>query len=318
MRSAASGGRPPPVFIHAEHAVDVHFDQSDEAFPLTIQVGARHISPPDSQEFEIRRQQRDAGALSSLVSAEIIPRLMFAHRRAAPRPAPRTAQGSRPLTFTADDVNDFAQRLVAADERAAGLWVDALVEAGYSLDELLGTLFQPAARHLGRLWEEDTCCFSDVTIGMLRLQDLLRTLLPRFASTCDTPRPDRRVLLAAQPGDGHVFGIRMVAAYFARAGWLVNEDVQLGEEALLARVASERCAIVGLSLSSELFIPRLRTLIAKVRSTAGRRRVGVMVGGNLFNERPELLAQIGADFQACDGVSAVALAEQWCSAARMT
>lgn len=318
MRSAASGGCLPPVFIHAEPSVDVHFDQSDEAFPLTIAVGARQASPRDPNEFELRRQQRDAGALTSLVSAEIIPRLMFAHRRVAPRPAPRLENGTRPRVFTGDDVTDFAQRLVAADERAAGLWVDARVEAGYALDELLGTLFQPAARHLGALWEQDLCCFSDVTIGMLRLQDLLRTLLPRFASTCETPRPDRRVLLAAQPGDGHVFGIRMVAAYFARAGWLVNEDVQLGEEALLARVAAERCAIVGLSLSSELFIPRLRTLITNVRSTAGRRRIGVMVGGNIFNERPELLAQIGADFQACDGVSAVALAEQWCSAARMT
>lgn len=318
MRSAASGGRPPPVFIHAEPAVDVHFDHCDEAFPLTIEVGTRQAYARDPHEFETRRQQRDAGALSSLVSAEIIPRLMFAHRRVAPRAAPRAANGPRPMVFNADDVADFAQRLVASDERAAGQWVDALVEAGYSLDELLGTLFQPAARHLGMLWEQDTCCFSDVTIGMLRLQDLLRTLLPRFASTCDAPRPDRRVLLAAQPGDGHVFGIRMVAAYFARAGWLVNDDVQLGEQTLLARVATERCAIVGLSLSSELFIPRLRTLIANVRSAAGRRRVGVLVGGNLFNERPELLAHVGADFQACDGVSAVALAEQWCSAARMT
>lgn len=128
------------------------FRRLRRGLPATIEVGTRQAYARDSHEFETRRQQRDAGALSSLVSAEIIPRLMFAHRRAAPRAVLRAANGPRPMVFNADDVADFAQRLVASDERAAGQWVDALVEAGYSLDESLGTLFQPAARHLGMLW----------------------------------------------------------------------------------------------------------------------------------------------------------------------
>ena len=95
----------------------------------------------------------------------------------------------------------------------------------------------------------------------------------------------------------------MVAEFFVRAGWDV-EGGPLGRNALLAAVRGAWFDVVGLALSRETRIETLAADIRAVRRASLNRAVGVMVGGPLINEHPELVARVGADATAVDGPQA--------------
>lgn len=59
-------------------------------------------------------------------------------------------------------------------------YVESMGRKGASLETIFLNLFSPAAKYLGKLWEEDICDFADVTIALCRLQQLLRELSAAF------------------------------------------------------------------------------------------------------------------------------------------
>ena len=58
------------------------------------------------------------------------------------------------------------------------------------LELLFLRLLAPAARRLGELWEGDLCTFTDVTIGLSHLQQVLRELSPVFEEELETRLSD--------------------------------------------------------------------------------------------------------------------------------
>ena len=249
--------------------------------------------------------------MHDLIEAEVIPRLLMAHQQCMrERPNVVSFHGG----IEASQVETLSLLLIAVDERGANDFVDALLHQGHGEDVVFLELFAPAARRLGHMWELDTLSFSDVTIGLLRLHGMLRKLSAHKEIPGYPQRPDMRILLSAWPGETHIFGVRMVAEFFRHAGWVVNDDLQLSAAALTRRVASEWFAVIGLSMGSDVHVGDITALVADVRSASCNRHVGVMVGGDLFNRRPALAGDVGADLTANDGLAALAEAERWCEA----
>lgn len=249
--------------------------------------------------------------MHELIEAEIIPRLLLAHQQWAPRA--RGSQYRHGVLHTAL-IEAFSEQLVAADARDASRCLDALLAEGHDEHEILLELFTPAARLLGRRWELDTLSFSDVTIGLLRLHGMLRKLSTSKEIPGYPQRPDLRLLLSAYPGETHVFGIHMVAEFFRHAGWAVNDDLAQSARALSESVASEWFAVIGLSLSADVPAGDVAALVSRLRDASCNRHVGVMLGGDLCNRRPELASLVGADLTAHDAPTALAEAERWCDA----
>ncbi|MEJ1937739.1 cobalamin B12-binding domain-containing protein, partial [Nostoc sp. NIES-2111] len=117
---------------------------------------------------------------------------------------------------------------------------------------------------------------------------------------------DRQILLATAPGEQHTFGLSMVESFFRASGWDVTSDPDLDPAKL---VGLRRYGIIGFSLSSETRLEALSACIRAVRRASRNPGIGVMVGGHLFIERPELVAIVGADLTATDGLTAVLLAQ---------
>ncbi len=166
-------------------------------------------------------------------------------------------------------------------------------------------LLAPTASYLGELWKADLCSFTEVTVGLSRLRQMLRDLSPEFereASGCSHPR---RALLLATPGEQHTFGLFVVEAFFRREGWDVSGGQIDSADEIAHLVDRQWFAIAGFSLSSEHFIDQLASLIRVVRRHSCNRDIGVMVGGPLFIEQPELAERVGADAFAADGRNAV-------------
>jgi len=156
---------------------------------------------------------------------------------------------------------------------------------------------------MGAMWVEDLCDFAAVSVGVWRLHQLLRNLTPDRRAPAD-PARERRILVTPLPGEQHSFGAAMVAAFFRNAGWHVFSGPVESAQDLASIVHQRRFAIVGLSLGSSARLDALATTIRAVRRASCNPAVGVMVGGGLFNEQPELVRLVGADATAADARSA--------------
>lgn len=237
--------------------------------------------------------------LARTIEAEIIPRLLLAHR------VPDLSDPAGPAAEPSGaDVADFAELILDHDTAVAAAFVEVFRARGLSLETIFLHLLAPTARLLGDLWKEDVLTFTDVTVGLARLQHLLRELSAPFESEAEHAFHGRRALIAPAPGEQHTFGILMVEEFFRRAGWDVAGGPRTPDE-ILFLVRREWFDLVGLSASCDLLFDGLAGLIGAIRRASRNRAVGILVGGRLFNEHPELVARAGADATAVDGRQAV-------------
>ncbi len=189
--------------------------------------------------------------------------------------------------------------------RAQGIPVEAIC-----LDLLSGT-----ARHLGDLWVEDRCSFTEVTLAAVHLHRLLHAMAPgadgigRAAGAdggvAGAAAPTGLALLVAAPGEQHSLGLSMLSDFFRGAGWQVQNPAVAGAADAARVVAARPVDLIGFSLGAEVHLPRLAPCVAAVRRASRNRDIIVMVGGPAFLDRPELAIRLGADDTARDAAEAL-------------
>jgi methanogenic corrinoid protein MtbC1 len=240
--------------------------------------------------------------LMQTLERDVIPRLVQAHRLPAP-PLPPQPEIEWP------EVRGFARLSIALDGEPMREVVRGLCRAGCSVDRVFLELLSPTARELGRMWEDDGCNFTDVTVGVGRLQQLLRELSPAFGGEVGHPKDGRRILLLPAPGEQHTFGASMVAEFFRRAGWDVIGGVGGSEMEPVEMVRNEWFDILGLSAGHLARADWLRECVASVRRWSRNRDIGIMAGGPLFIVAPEVESRVGCDAVVVDGERAPERAE---------
>jgi MerR family transcriptional regulator, light-induced transcriptional regulator len=270
--------------------------------PPGIEDLLRTASPLPATEDGLR-----SVLLAKAVEYEIIPRLMLAHR------VPEECT-SHPLTafdrVTPADVALFAELVLHEDDQAVRDCVLALRDRGVPIEAIFLDLLSPVARHLGEMWERDLCSFTEVTVGLGRLQKVLRENSAAFGQfNQDQSEPGRRILLMPCPGEQHTFGLSLVAELFHRAGWEVVTCF-LATDAAAVMVKKDWFDVVGFSLGSETGVPKLRAAMALVRQVSQNPRISIIAGGPIFLLHPEFGEQIQADAIITDGAEAPALAEK--------
>lgn len=259
----------------------------------------------------------DGARLDNAILTEIIPRLMMAHRtelgRRRPAPARESAGAAR---VTAERLDAFLFDIVDADIKWAPDRAEDWLEAGLDAKELSMTLLAPAARRLNHFWYEDIMDFTEVTIGLSRLQQIYTRLAAEYLdrqrrwhggdAEHDAQLPN--MLLLAVPGDQHTFGVTILGGFFEDAGCHVAVDQAPTYEGVLRQVSAEHIDMVGFSMSCDGLLPSLKALIGDVRRVSMNKNVKIMVGGNSFIETPDLLDGLDIDGFAEDAPTAVDLA----------
>lgn len=255
-----------------------------------------------------------ARRLVSTIEGEIIPRLMLVRT-----PPMATSTAAMPVSTGAPakrpddaDVEGLTRLLLSHDVDVAVAFVESLRQAGVPVENLLLNLMAPAARRLGTLWEDDLVDFTQVTVGLFRLHQLLRRNTPDLPAEAESREFGRRALLLPLPGEQHTFGLWVVADFMRRSGWHVQNDFATDAESIVDTVRQEWFAVIGLTIACDSRIDALAALIQSVRRASRNRAIGVMVGGPLLLQRPELAALVGADATATDARQAVAQAEAVC------
>lgn len=260
--------------------------------------------------------ERDPGpaTLVRLLEQDIIPRLVLSH--SDPGAVRRTASPGADCSASTEARQPIGHAEVAAFAEAAVLesaesLVDRVEEwraRGFDDQTLCLELLAPTAKLLGYLWEEDLCGFADVTLGLVRLQQVLHAL------SGDVEAPfggaARNALFALFPGEQHGFGLLLAADTFRRSGWRVATATETTEGEILRLVAAEAFDLIGLSAVVDRDPMTLRALILDLRRRSLNRDVRIMVGGRVFDLRPDLVTLVGADAGGEDAPASLATAEK--------
>lgn len=258
----------------------------------------RH-NPPKAlarPDIDVRRAR-----LADVISGEIVPRLTTMHHG---------IQNNIPASALPSvvEIAEFGELVMAPDIAKASLYFDDMRAKGHSLDTLFVHFLEPAARHLGELWNQDRCDFVDVTIGVAHMQELLAV----FGAKDNIPSRDayHRALLLTTPTEKHIFGVDMVGRFMREAGWDVSIEPNLPIKESADLAARDWYGVVGLTLSNDKGLEAAAKIIEAVKRTSKNKSVPVMVGGPVFTHNPELAIQIGADAAAADAPTAVVLAKK--------
>ncbi len=247
-----------------------------------------------------------AASLRRTIEAEIIPRLMLAHL--LPSNDAHAPADSRP-ELGPEEVGVLTELVLRRDAAAAQAYVRARHQTGLAVETLFLGLLSPVAGRLGEMWEADLCDFTQVTVGLWRLQQLVFEFSDVFQRDRRMRARVRRVLLAPAPGSQHTFGVVMVGEFFRRAGWDVRGDPSASLAEVRSCIAADSFDLLGLSLGTECQAKAVSSAILKLRKASKNPAVVVMVGGPAVLLSPEFVSLVGADGTAPDAASAVTQAE---------
>jgi methanogenic corrinoid protein MtbC1 len=265
--------------------------------PCTGEIDSVDWPPPLADTSELQ-----PASLAGFIAIDVVPGLVLAHRQ-----SPRD---SKPDDDAAEIVEEFASLVLAEETPALLSYVENLRLRGATVEALYLGLLSATARRLGEFWEEDSVDFVSVTIGLWRLQEVLRTLSAAFQTESPKPAHGHRALLLSAAGEQHNFGLAMLGEFLFRDGWSVAGGPGLKPAEISSLLKSEFFSIVGLSASCESRLESLTETIRLIRRSSVNRNIVVMVGGAVFIQHPELVAAVGADATAPDARGGALRAER--------
>ena len=262
------------------------------------------ISPEIHQRSDVSMRQFD---LARIISNDIVPRLLRLHTEVVPD-APSIDALIGALRPSSTEIDALAHIILGDDLEAAATYVTIMRDRGLSMEMLYIELLEPTARHLGEMWDNDECDFIDVTIGVGRLQKLLAI----FNDTYTLPQlgTRRRVLMATTPGNQHSLGASMIEKLLSAAGWDVETEYSGEVDQIVHMVKRNWFAVIGLTAGSDGQLPAMKSAVAQIRTYSQNADIGVMVGGPMFTQNPQLVDAMGADATAPNAPAAVLAAQK--------
>lgn len=161
--------------------------------------------------------------------------------------------------------------------------------------EDVATLYVPeAARLIGAAWDTDRVSFSEVTIGMARLQGLIHELQSEFTADQVDPSNISTVLLIVPPGEQHTLGALIVAMGLRRRGVSVRVLFSPGLSDLSRLISTTRfdAALITVGCAERL---EISTKLVKTLNSLTKGKMRVAIGGAAVSGREDELAKTGAD-----------------------
>lgn len=241
-------------------------------------------------------------SLLAVIEKQIIPRLLNVQQFF---PAKAKALREQLPAGEQPEFAAFTQHCLSGNGLKANQVVDALMARGLAHDRIFLELITPAARHLGVLWEQDLCDFTQVTCGLALMHQMIYRLGYESPAGPSVEGESERIMLACAPGSQHFLGLTIVADFFRQAGSEVVLEISSSESELLRAVANEWFDVVGISVALEAQLQTLPALIGHLRESSGNPKVRVVLGGPIFMIRTFDPHELGADAIFTDAREAV-------------
>jgi methanogenic corrinoid protein MtbC1 len=242
--------------------------------------------------------------LTSMVESEIIPRLYQAH----PPLAVTALEADNPMGLPSAE--SFVRLVLSRSSDALTSFIDAKRQDNVSDDTIYADLLAPSARLLVDLWRQDEVSYTEVTIGLGRLQQLVRGLDTSTPYNGENDPMSRSSLFAPCPGEQQTFGFFLIEELFRWSGWRTWIETSATKDELAANVRCRWFDMLCLGVSRSDNFEDVAATIRSVRRASRNRDLFVLVNGRPFVERPETVASVGADACASSGPEALYVADE--------
>jgi len=218
-------------------------------------------------------------SLQVVISEQLIPRLLNAQNHNA-RFTSSEASGANDTTLL--EYIAFTDACRQGDSLRVNQIVDALTAQGISQERIFLDLITPSARHLGSLWDQDLCSFTDVTCGLAIMHHVIYRLGYEFRDGPHAKSEHINVMMCCAPGSAHLLGATIVGDLFRREGASVVIEISSSAQELVRAVANEWFDVIGISVALESQLLELKSLVQKLRGSSGNPNVKVLLGGPIF------------------------------------
>ncbi|GGB53146.1 cobalamin B12-binding domain-containing protein [Blastomonas aquatica] len=212
--------------------------------------------------------------------------------------------------FDEATIQDFASQVLISEVDVLSDVVTAYLDQNIAPETLFIQLIAPAARELGEKWTRDECDFVDVTMGLWRLQSLLRTIALWAPPSPGWNLRTHKALFTAMPDDQHSLGTLIISECFQRAGWDVETLIEPQQADILQALGATSFDLVGLTVTTDFYIAAVPKLLTAMRSVSCNPNLAIMIGGPAIGYDPARARDLGADGTAPDAEAALALADE--------
>jgi hypothetical protein len=226
---------------------------------------------------------RAGGALTgvSQFAVEVVARLVS--RDPAEEVAPRE-----------DVLERFIAAIATSDPMAFEELKPELKRARISAAMLADIYIPEAARRLGQGWMDDTATFAEVTMGVARMQAILREIGTAWIADCRGQSVGPTMLVVLPVGEQHTLGGMVLAGRLRRLGISVSMQIAPSVADLGAYVAARAFDGAMISIAGDDKLETCAKLI-KIIKEASKGSVKVAVGGALLETGHDVSALTGAD-----------------------
>jgi hypothetical protein len=235
------------------------------------------------------------GAWDDIFADIVVPQLR--NRHLTPHPMPHRVAALWHAEIGAAE--ELAARVLGVNEAPVAEYLDGLVAEGASPEVLYEEVFEPAARYLGDLRDEDLRSELEVTLGLGRLQFAVRQLSASLGQPLYAIRPGHAVLVAPEPGEPHGLAAAMASELFWRDGWDVSCEFPSTDGDLGRLVHDRWFDVLELSLSTAIRRERAMTAmgitIKAAQAASLNPALMIIVDGRAFVERQRTYRDVGAD-----------------------
>lgn len=160
--------------------------------------------------------------------------------------------------------------------------------------ELADSYFPHIARKLGADWADDTMSFANVSLGVARMQSILRQIGADRIEDDGREAMTGRILLILPEGEQHSFGAMVLMGQMRRRGLSISLRIapRAAELRLLLRQERFDGAMISVACREKLEI--CRSMVRTLKDTS-RGSLRVAVGGSVFMTDADVPGVSGAD-----------------------
>lgn len=201
---------------------------------------------------------------------------------------------------------DLSEQLLSAmmnaDRSGAAEIIGRALALGITPKQVISEILDPAIVRLGQLWEQESMSLAQNFVAAKIAEDALLSCVP--ANTEDN-QSKGAVVIGNVEDDFHSLGRRAVGLFLTAAGWEVHDlGNDVPAEQFLDKALAVKARVIGVSAMMQTTALNIRKLRELIDSRGLTGRLKLAVGGAVFNWRPELVAEVGADGTAQNAVGA--------------
>jgi methanogenic corrinoid protein MtbC1 len=242
-----------------------------------------------------------------MVECEIIPRLMLAHRPApsdpqTPADADASQASAEDSSVSDEAVEVFARMVLIRAPEALTTFIETLIKSGVAMQTIYAGLLMPTARLLGDLWDQDRVSYTEVTIGLGRLQQLVHDLDWQTPYNGENDSGSRSVLFAPRPGEQQTFGFYIIEELFRWSGWRSWIETCSTNAQMVSNVQFRWFDMFCMNVCRDTGMEEVSATISAIRRASRNQGLFVLVSGQPFVDHPDWVETVGADAAAsCAG-----------------